>query len=141
MTRYLPDLPDDPLRLASTCPLRAAWMARDPAAEVEVAGGVVLVRGVPRARIRVRIGAAQFQLTPHEAETCSRLLRTELVGTADPHVSPMPLAGQLLTASVAALEALLAEKTKLGGAPIATGPATVRMADPYFQTGESEDAA
>ena len=102
MTRYLPDLPDDPLRLASTCPLRAAWMARDPAAEVIVAGGLVLLRGVPRQRIRVRIGAARFQLTPFEARECARRLQAELVPAAAPFVDPQPLAGQLLTASLAA---------------------------------------
>jgi hypothetical protein len=140
LTRYLPDLLDDPLRLASTCPLRAAWMARDPAAEVAVAGGLVLVNDVPRMRIRVLIGAARFQLTLFEAQTCAQQLLIELPPGAAPYVDPQPLASRLLAACLAAMEAKIAE-IEGDAAPIEEDAPTVRMADPYFRTGEVEGAA
>jgi hypothetical protein len=140
VTRFLPDLLDDPLRLVSTCPLRAAWMARDPAAEVEVVGGLVLINETPRMRIRVLIGGARFQLTLFEAQTCAQQLLAELVPGAAPYVDPQPLSSRLLAACLAAMEAKIAEiegepEPDAGAAP------TIRMADPYFQSGEAEDAA
>ena len=140
MTCYLPDLLDDPLRLARTCPLRAAWMARDPAAEVDVVGGLVLINETPRMRIRVLIGCARFQLTLFEAQTCAQQLLIELPPGAVPYVDPQPLASRLLAACLAAMEAKIAE-IEGDPAPIEEEAGAFRMADPYFQTGEAEGAA